>query len=119
MRRLQTFLFGLAGVLAFSAIALADTPMDGVFGNTVKITTDDQVLLVYFNPDKTFVSRGPAGDEYGIWRIDGEQICTKVKKGDAYDAESCGVMQPGRKVGDTWEHEVDGKKVKVEIIAGR
>ncbi len=98
-----------------SAAGPAATPMEATFGNTVKISGEEGDVFVYFNRDGTFTSSGPKGDEFGTWKIVGDKVCTHTKGG----GESCGVVQPNRKVGDKWQQIVDGKPVDVQILPGR
>ena len=88
---------------------------DVLLKNTIRITSSQGEEFVYFNADNTFMTRGPDGDTYGRWRIDGDKICTKVK--DA--AKSCGAIEPNRSVGDHWEHQLNGETDTLEIVQGR
>ncbi|MFO1186143.1 MAG: hypothetical protein U1E87_00990 [Alphaproteobacteria bacterium] len=123
-------LAGVLGALALSP-ALADepasltappeeaapsgpSPIEATFANTVRITGQDSVTYVYFNRDGTFISRGEKDDGFGTWKIEDSKICTHTKSGD-----SCGVVQPDRKVGDKWTHMIGGETFEVAIIAGR
>lgn len=119
----------VAGVLSALALppAMADdltappeaapsgpSPIEATFANTVRITGQDSVTYVYFNRDGTFISRGEKGDQFGTWKIEGGRICTRTKAGD-----SCGTLQPDRKVGDKWVHMIGGETFEVAIISGR
>ncbi len=106
---------GAAPVPVAAPAGPAANPMEATFGNTVKISGEDGDVFVYFNRDGTFTSRGPKGDEFGTWKIVGDKVCTHTKSG----GESCGVVQLGRKVGDKWQQQVDGKMVDVTILPGR
>jgi len=90
------------------------SPIEATFANTVRITGQDSVTYIYFNRDGTFISRGEKGDEFGTWKIEDGKICTHTKSGD-----SCGIVQPDRKVGDKWTHRIGGETFEVAIIAGR
>lgn len=102
-----------ASAPAAAAMPAAD-PMEGTYGNTVKLTGKDGDYYYYFNRDGTFTSSEPNGEQFGTWKIVGDKVCTHTKAG-----ESCGVVQPNRKVGDKWSPVVNGEAVQVEIIAGR
>lgn len=101
--------------LGWAGIAVANPALEPIFENTVRITSSDGRVDIYFNRDGTFTSRGPQGDKFGTWRVDGEKVCTKIRNAK----ESCGVIEPGRTVGDEWEHIVAGETITVAIIAGR
>ncbi len=109
----------LIGVFACALLAankpVSASALDVLFDNTIKITSSAGEEFIYFNRDGTFTSTGPAGDAFGTWRINGNQICTKTK--DA--AESCGVIEPNRSVGDHWEQTLNGETIAVDIIKGR
>ena len=111
----------LALVGAFAcALTAAGKPvntsaLDVFFENTIKVTSSAGEEFIYFNRDGTFTSTGPAGDAFGTWRINGNQICTKTK--DA--GESCGVIEPNRSVGDHWEHILNGETITIDILQGR
>jgi hypothetical protein len=121
---------GIVGAFALAGLAGADTapgadtpaaakpvadPMEAAYANTVKISGKDGDVYVYFNRDGTFTSTGPGGDKFGTWKIVGDKVCTHTKDG----GESCGVVQPNRKVGDKWTQDIDGETLQVEIIPGR
>lgn len=97
--------------------AATASALEAAFSNTIKITSKDGDEYVYFNRDGTFTSTGPGPDQdsIGTWKITGNKICTKTK--DA--AESCGVIEPGRAVGDKWQHKIGDDTITVEIIKGR
>ena len=126
MQGLKSFAFWLA-ITAFSVTAsLAAAPpasapaagaLEAAFNNTIKITSKDGEEFIYFNRDGTFTSTGPGPDQdtIGTWKINGGKICTKTKD----TAESCGVMEPNRAVGDHWQHKINGDTITVEIVKGR
>ena len=99
---------------AGTGLAAADA-LEAAYDNTIKITTKDGEELIYFNRDHTFTTTGAGGDTIGTWKITGDKICTKTK--DA--AESCGVIEPNRSVGDQWQHQLDGETVTIELVQGR
>jgi hypothetical protein len=120
VRMLSAFGWGLAGAALAIGIALANPgpppgSLDVIFKNTIKITSNEGEEFVYFNPDQTFMTRGPDGDSYGRWRIVGDQICTKVKD----TPESCGIIEANRAVGDHWQHQLGGETITIEIVQGR
>ena len=98
-----------------STAMLERSPMAGTFDNTVRAKTKDGATNFYFNRDGTFTSRGQKGDQFGAWRIEGDKVCTHIKA----TPESCGVVQPNRKVGDKWNQQFDGDTVEMEIVSGR
>lgn len=107
---------GVGGAVAVIAdSALAPNPLEGAFGNTVKITGSDGEALVYFNRDGTFTAQNTDGAQLGTWKIVGDKVCTRTKKG----GESCGVVQPDRRVGDRWVQALDGDQVSLTIVVGR
>ena len=116
---LAAFLAGaaLAATPPANAPAASTNSLETAFSNTIKITSKDGEELIYFNRDGTFTSTGPGPDqdEIGTWKVDGNKICTKTK--DA--AESCGVIEPGRAVGDKWQHKIGDDTVTIEIVKGR
>lgn len=93
----------IAAALAAAAIApvLAEEPT-----TLQNVTTRGITMKVYglefpvtYAPDGTFVG-GPAGQETkGVWRIDGERLCTKSQT----SAEVCAVYPAGKKSGDLFE----------------
>jgi hypothetical protein len=117
---------GALGAILWIAPALCDetapaapteaaSPLEATFANTVRIKGKDGEVLVYFNRDGTFTSRGAKGDQFGTWKIVGDKVCTHTKAG----GDSCGIVQPNRSVGDKWSQEVEGETLDVEIIRGR
>ncbi len=100
-----------------AATATAASALEAAFTNTIKITSKDGDEYVYFNRDGTFTSSGPGPDmdSIGTWKIEGDKICTKTKNA----AESCGVIEPNRTVGDKWQHKIGDDTVTVQIIKGR
>ena len=126
MRQFRSFALGFAAAAFFATAALAAPPattpattnaLEAAFNNTIKITSKDGEELIYFNRDGTFTSTGPGPDQdaIGTWKVDGNKICTKTK--DA--AESCGMIEPGRAVGDKWQHKIGDDTVTIEIVRGR
>lgn len=125
MRRVRAII-AAAGAALWITAGSAEAPaaavstasaLESAFNNTIKITSKDGDEYVYFNRDGTFTSAGPGPDmdAIGTWKIAGDKICTKTK--DA--AESCGVVEPNRAVGDKWQHKIGGDTVTVEIVKGR
>ncbi|MFZ1989959.1 MAG: hypothetical protein WAW96_09330 [Alphaproteobacteria bacterium] len=127
MHQFKSFALGVAAAAFLATAALAATPasepaantsaLEAAFNNTIRITSKDGEELIYFNRDGTFTSTGPGPDQdaIGTWKVDGNKICTKTK--DA--AESCGMIEPGRSVGDKWQHKIGDDTVTVEIVKGR
>jgi len=119
MRWVSYCALGVATAALLIGVAFAETAPPGAFDvlfkNTIKITWSAGEEYVYFNPDKTFMTRGPDGDTYGEWSVDGDKICTTVKGA----AESCGLIEANRTVGDHWQHQLNGETVTIEIVKGR
>jgi hypothetical protein len=119
MGGLRSIALGVCCALFLASASLAGpaapTGLEAAFDNTIRITSKNGEEFIYFNRDGTFTSSGPAGDEFGTWKVDGSKICTKTK--DA--AESCGVIELNRAVGDKWEHKLGDETVTIEIIKGR
>ena len=126
MRSFKSVALGIGAAAFLATAALAAAPasapantnaLEAVFNNTIKITSKDGEELIYFNRDGTFTSSGPGPDQdsIGTWKIDGNKVCTKTK--DA--AESCGMIEPGRAVGDKWQHKIGDDTVTIEIVRGR
>ena len=102
-------------VLAMGTLtqAQAEQSILASFGNTLKVEVNDQTTLYYFNEDGTFsLDDGRSG----IWEIEGDDVCTYI------DGEvlSCGPVQEGRDVGDTWQTTAeDGTVTTLTLIEGR
>lgn len=105
----------LFAAIAGGAVSAAEmSPLAGMFGNTVHIFTGKDEIYVYFNADGTFTTSGSDGQQIGTWKIVDGKICTKIKT-----ETSCGVIEPGRRVGDEWQHTLDGEEVTIEVVKGR
>jgi hypothetical protein len=120
MGRLRIFALWVACAAFCATSSFAAAPagaLEAAFNNTIKITSKDGEELIYFNRDGTFTSTGPGPDQdtIGTWKVNGGKVCTKTK--DA--AESCGVIEANRAVGDHWQHKINGDTITIEIVKGR
>ena len=103
-----------AGICLEDESALA--VMDYAFGNTVRITGAGDIVDIYFDCDGTFTAHSALnGNKFGRWRVDENRICTQTIGAE----ESCGPIQEGRKAGDSWEQQLDGGTLTVEVLRGR
>ena len=90
--------------------------LDYAFGNTIRLTGAGETIEIYFDCDGTFATRSSvAGDRFGRWRVADGEICTKTHGAE----ESCGPIQVGRAVGDTWTQSIANTEVTLEILPGR
>ena len=88
-------------------------------GNTLKVTSADGTMKVWYKADKTFTAEGFKGEKMsGTWVLTGDQFC--AMQVTPAPAKHCHKMEgTSHKVGDTWEDVgEDGKKVTLSIVAG-
>jgi len=100
---MQCLLTG-AVVAAFASLALAQeapTTLQNVTTRGIVIQAYGLDIPVSYTPDGKF-SGGPPGQTVeGVWRIDGDKLCTRV----AGDPEVCAVYPAGKKPGDVFDVE--------------
>ena len=77
--------------------ANADT-YAAILAHGVVIVTPDAEIDVMFKADGTFTVFGGAAS--GVWKITGDQLCTKVQD---TPAETCAAYPAGKKSGDSFE----------------
>ena len=115
--------FGLAltaaAMVTIAAGAAAADPMQAYYGNTVKITQPNgAVVRLQISPGGAYKLYLPDGSEGGgVWAIEGDQFCT-TRMTPAPAPKQC---RPAidRKIGDSWEEDTPGGKVKYELVAGQ
>jgi hypothetical protein len=104
------------------ALAWADVdPMQGRFGNTVRIVSKDgKVTRILYNPDKSVtVMRPDGGVVTGTWAIEGGQLCVSASV-MLMSVKRCSPFVPDKKPGDTWTQPgPDGEEVTISIVPGR
>lgn len=113
------------GLIALVALGLttlagpvwADGLLDGTFGNTVTISTEDGTVLrsFYFNEDGTVSMAGADGATMdGNWTLDGTSLCLS-----APDVDECNEIEElsvGHTIAFTNE---DGTPLFVNVVEGR
>lgn len=102
------------------AFAAAD-PMQGRYGNTVRITNKaGQITRVLYNADKSVtVMRPDGGVITGTWAIEGAELCVSASV-MLMSVKRCSPFVPDKKPGDTWTQKgPDGDEVSITIVAGR
>lgn len=116
MRRLLV----LAALLATPAPAQT-TPMAGVIGNTLKMTTSGHTIAYKFHADGTMEAQvTPRMTMQGSWTLRGGQLCMKLSMQGMSGPEQCIPPVPGDKhAGDSWDMTVNGKTTHAEIVAGQ
>lgn len=120
---MRSMFAALAATALMATPAFAEDPLMGSYGNTVTITNaKGEVTRLFVNEDKSYEAKLP-GDvlHKGTWAIEGDQICfTLVDPAPPADAKPvCGLVEGGRKAGDTWETGEGDQKVTIAITAGR
>jgi hypothetical protein len=112
-------------LLAVAALAVcgsaAADPMQGRYGNTVRITAKDGKLSrAYYNADKSVtVMRPDGGVITGTWEIEGAELCVSASV-MLMSVKRCLPFVPDKKPGDTWTQKgPDGDEVSITIVAGR
>ena len=108
----RTSLLAAAALLASTLPAFAGA-MDGVFGNTLRVTyADGSVVDHYMNEDGTFST--DTGVE-GTWTLDELTLCITVDGNT-----NCGPIEEGRGIGAVWEEDDgQGGTRSVTIVEGR
>ncbi|NWH08384.1 MAG: hypothetical protein HXY22_07040 [Alphaproteobacteria bacterium] len=112
-----------SAMLASGAAFAADMTPGGAFGNTITITNaKSEVTKLFINEDMSYEATLPDGAVHkGTWAVAADQICfTQTEPAPAADAKPvCGLVQPDKKAGDTWEQGEGEQKITVAITAGR
>jgi hypothetical protein len=107
-----------AAALALAATAAQAAP-DGLFGNTLQVTTPDgAVLKILVDKDGTYTRVNPDGaTSSGTWAESADQICfTRVKPTPGQPVCLHKITQH---VGDSWTDQAGGTDLKLTISAGR
>ncbi|HSV03694.1 MAG TPA: hypothetical protein VLI41_10880 [Phenylobacterium sp.] len=95
---MRTLILTAALVAALATPAAADT-LQEVTTHGMVLMIGDMPVEVNFTPDGKFTAGG-GGDVFGVWRIDGDKLCTTSN----YDqAENCVEYPKGKKSGDSFE----------------
>jgi hypothetical protein len=121
---MRTLIGALAATLLFGSVALADDPMAGAYGNTVTLTNaKGETTKLVINEDNSYQATLPGGNVHkGTWELstDATQVCfTQTEPVPAADAKpACGIVRPGKKVGDTWNEGEGDAKMTFAIISG-
>jgi hypothetical protein len=114
--------FGLiACVAAAGAWAAGADPMQGRYGNTVRITNAaGQITRIYYNVDKSVTVMRPDGAVIsGSWEIEGAELCVSASV-MLMSVRRCSPFVPDKKPGDSWTQKgPDGDEVTIAIVAGR
>ena len=94
---MRKLLIAVAGLVALSTPAFADT-LQEVTTHGIVITLGDMQIEVIYTPDGKFTAAD--GQVTGTWKIDGEKLCTTSN----FDPnESCVAYPTGKKSGDSFE----------------
>lgn len=108
--------------LAFGSLALAAAdPMQGRYGNTVRITNKEgKITRVLYNADQSVtVMRPDGGVITGTWAIEGAELCVSTSV-MLMSIKRCLPFVPDKKPGHTWTQKgPDGDEVTIAIVAGR
>jgi hypothetical protein len=115
------FIIAVLSVCVASFAAAAGDPMQGRYGNTVRITAKDGKLTrVYYNADKSVTVMRPDGNVItGAWAIEGAELCVSASV-MLMSVKRCSPFVPDKKPGDTWTQKgPDGDDVSVTIVPGR
>jgi len=99
----------VAGCIA-SVDAIADSEtLSAMIANKVESTSSDGVVItLMLQADGSLKSIGPDGSEgAGTWTEKDGQFCTSVPGADGIAIESCGVLPAGKKLGDSWQQEIN------------
>lgn len=120
---MRTLIGAVAASMMMTGLAMAEGEMSGAFGNTVTITNAaGAVTKLHINEDNSYKAVLPDGAVHtGTWAMTGEQVCfTQTEPAPAADAApACGLAQPDKKVGDSWEQGEGDQKVTIAIVEGR
>lgn len=119
---MRKILLATAAAALFAGSAMA-ADLSGAYGNTVTVTNAaGETTKLFIDENNTYSATTAAGATHkGTWAVTGDQICfTQTEPAPAADAQaSCGLVQTGKKAGDTWEQGEGDAKVTVAIVAGR
>jgi hypothetical protein len=122
---MRSLVGALAASVMFVGVALAmDDPMAGAYGNTVTVTNaNGETTKLVIREDKSYEATLHDGAVHkGTWSLsaDGTQVCfTQTEPAPAEGATpACGMVQPGKKAGDSWEEGEGDQKITVSIVAG-
>lgn len=89
----------LAAISAAFLIAQEPTTLQNVTTRGITMSVMGLQIPVTYTPDGKFTATPPGQKVEGVWRIDGERLCTRT----GADAEVCAVYPAGKKSGDTFE----------------
>lgn len=117
-------MFGvLAASVLMAGVAFAEDPLAGVYGNTVTITNaGGEVTKLHINADNSYAAMLPGDVTHkGTWAVTEGTICfTLVEPAPPADAQPvCGLVEAGRKAGDSWDQGEGDQKVTIAITEGR
>jgi len=109
----------LAASLAAAMPALAGA-MDGVIGNTLKLTTRGHTIAYMFRADHSLTALvGGRTRMEGKWRLAGDTLCLRLGMQGIMGPETCIPAIPSDKgPGDQWDMTVNGTTTHAQIVAG-
>lgn len=93
-----TLLAALAA-LATPAFAQTSTTLQSVTTRGILMKAFGLEIPVTYTPDGKFSATVGGGAVAGVWRIDGERLCTRVEP----DPEVCAAYPGGKHAGDTFD----------------
>ncbi len=103
---------GVFGLLAPQQNAAAEPANAGtlkeVIAHGVVMSVSGTDIDIAFTADGKFTALGSTG----VWRIDGEKLCSKS---DVTLVETCAVYPAGKKSGDTFTIDAPGTVVSIRI----
>jgi hypothetical protein len=108
-------------LLAAPAAALANTPIDGAFGNTIISTyPDGRTARLWLHPDGSYDARGRRGDPSGgRWSLKGAKVCLRQVRPFAAPFSFCTGIGEAH-VGAAWKGKaVSGEAITIRLIKGQ
>lgn len=120
LARHALILFGLGAV---SAAMAGEDPMAAFYGNTVTIDVPAGWYHVerYVDPDGTWREPRDGGEIRGVWRREGDQICSWQTEPALHQPHRYCYAPVARRVGEEWvtTDPQTGNEVIQKIVAGR
>jgi hypothetical protein len=109
------------GLLIAPATAIANTPIDGAFGNTIVSTyPDGRTARLWLHPDGSYDAKGRRGDpSSGRWSLKGARVCLRQAKPFPAPFSFCTGIGEAR-VGAAWKGKaVTGEAISIRLVKGQ